>query len=104
MSADGKKMLVGGAYKALLNKQTSPVALLEISSSLQTTAMLDLPCKTENPGCTIIRRISKKNFYLACTSEGLYLLSIESTNTTAELVINLKVPHCHQGISPLQKV
>jgi hypothetical protein len=96
-------MLVGGTYFPLISTNTSPLALIEVSSSLQLATVLDLQTRPENCGCTVVRRISKKNFFLACTSEALYMISVEGTESNPELVINLKVPHVHSGTSHFTK-
>lgn len=97
MTADGKKMIVGGTYLPKVDSKTSPVALVDISSTLQATACLKLPSRSESLGCKVVRRVSKKNFFLACTSEAVYLVSEEGTDLNPELHINLKIPHCHAG-------
>jgi hypothetical protein len=43
-------------------------------------------------GCTIVRRISKKDYFLACNSSFLNLVMLTHNN----LILAFKVPHSHQ--------
>jgi hypothetical protein len=87
-------MVVGGT--PINDQKNSVLELLEVGESLQSLMSLKIPlAETAAPGvetgCTIVRRISKKDHFLACNSSFIQLVSLTDNN----LVPAIKIPHSH---------
>lgn len=98
MSGKGKQLIIGGTYYSAISTKKSPVALVDCSGEMQVLSIVDLPSKAENAGCSVVRGISKKDYFLACTSEFIFMLQItKNDDDELNLDIALKIPHCHPG-------
>lgn len=87
-------MIIGGT--PINDNKNSVLELVEIGESLHSIMSLKIPVSdtiapgVEN-GCTIVRRISKKDHFLACNSSFIHLVSLTDNN----LVPAFKIPHSH---------
>lgn len=98
MTNNGNYVLIGGTFFSAFDSKHSPVALVDTTGDMHVTAMVKLPSKPEKIGCSLLRRVSKKDYFLACTSEFIYLLEIiKAEDEEIKLSISIKIPHCHPG-------
>lgn len=94
ISSEGDYLLVGSSSSDTKN---SSLDLIEIGDAMQLLMSLKLPLAESagagvESGCTIVRRISKKDYFVACNSNFVHLVMLVHNN----LVLAFKIPHSHQ--------
>lgn len=96
LTAEGEQVIVGGNFLQATDSKNSALALIDVGETMQMVMLLKLPladsaASTADPGCTIVRRISKRDYFVACNSSFVYFVMLIDDN----LLVSFKVPHSH---------